>query len=194
MAFQIKYRTAQGSFNIRLERDVSAEEAMQLHQIGFNVLGLNKNNEARESRSLPTIPLHTPNSRGGHTVNSRAALSAITARSASPTNHRGFNSAQTKLGERPVDKILLDPYREPSCGVRLRVVSFPPQQHKVDCVRLLREKTLMPIKSAMDVMFGNHECPIIEAEVADELITAFRGWGIFVKAERAVRATLDKGI
>jgi ribosomal protein L7/L12 len=91
---------------------------------------------------------------------------------------------QTKLGEKPVPNIKMGEYKEPESGIIIRMLAFP-EEHRVDAVKLLRDKTGLPILSARDIVYGNYPCPILEAEIAYGIMEKFRGWNIYAKLEQA---------
>src|SRR5271166_3429470 len=111
MPFEIKYATAAGTFNIKLERDVSGDEAIQLSQFAFNVLGIKA-----------TIEKHTPTFSEIGSLPAAIQSSVVAHWVDNP--HRNVASpttvvstiAQTKLGERPAKAISLGYYKEPKTG------------------------------------------------------------------------------
>lgn len=186
MSFEIKYQTKAGIFNIKLERDVSADEAMQLAQIGSNVLGMGFN-------LVKAAEVHPPMSISGISGSGVASSSSTIAtfQTKKPNNTIISSGRQEKLGERPADSINLGGYQEPISGVRLKMVSPPTYQYRVDAVKFIRSLTQLSMKAGYDVIMGNHKCPILRPEIAAQIMKSFKEWGIYAVLEGAQR---DEGV
>jgi hypothetical protein len=100
-----------------------------------------------------------------------------------PTGVSGVSFlGQTKLGEKPVSSIKMGEYKEPSSGVRIRMLAFP-EEHKMAAVKLFRDKTGLPVMTAKDILYGNHQCVILDPKIAEEIMRQFRQWNIYAKLE-----------
>jgi len=183
MAFEITYKNTKGSFSVKLERDVSFEEQMQLIQIGSNVLemGLTVSPHVaytQQSSFSRVGVMGTPMVGATPIAYSSLPLKQIV---------NGGVVQQTKLGERPIDHISLGYYREPQYGVRLKMVEMPAGHKKVAAVKVLKELTSMPMYSCMNIVFGNVRCPIIDVDVAQDIMKEFKKLEVYAVLTRDER-------
>jgi hypothetical protein len=162
MPFEIKYENLNGSFQVKLARNVSCEEAMQLTQLATNII---RDSESQGVVYGPHLPPNGPNE-------------FISPLQKNVGNGLGVN--QTKLGERPVDSIKLGDYVEPENGVRLKILSFPPTG-RMRAVASLRELTRITIMGCKEIIFGNHPCPILSEEVASKMMEILKDLEIHAK-------------
>jgi hypothetical protein len=86
---------------------------------------------------------------------------------------------QTKLGEKPVDNISMGSYKEPDDGVRIKMLHMP--EKKLDAVRAFRRITDISMLGCKEIIVGNHPCPILQLEKAQEIIEEFHRLGIYAK-------------
>lgn len=160
MSFEIKYQTKTGLFHVRIERDVSAQEAHELAQLGLNITYV----EEEKVYGPPLAPDYQRDDIVSHIRNESPSL--------------GPNS-QTKLGEKPVAEINMLSYVEPKEGVRIKMVAFPESRTKA--LQVIREHTGISLIGCKDIVYGNYLCPILNLEIANKIMADFRKLGVHAK-------------
>lgn len=145
--FEIKNENQNGVFHLKLNRNLSSKEIMEIAQIAANVVG---------------------------SVQSAAgSIGTIT-----PMEESATFIGQSKLGERPVDKINLGDYVEPDTGVRLRMLAFP-ETNKVSAIRAMKDLTKISLVGCKDILYGNFKSPVLTREVAVAILEKLKEFGIY---------------
>lgn len=85
---------------------------------------------------------------------------------------------QSKLGEKPVDKINMGSYVEPNVGVRIRMLSFP-EENKMASIKAFGAITGISLVGSKDIIYGNFPSPIFTKEIADKIIEVFKANNIY---------------
>ena len=150
--FEIKNENQNGIFHVKLNRDLSSQEIMEIAQIASNVVGQIKN-------STPMVDAI------GNFVSAEASKSL---------------SLQTKLGEKPTNKIELGTYKEPDVGVRIRMLNFP-TENRVEIIKAFREYTGISLIGSRDIVYANIECPILKIETANSIMEKFKMYNMYAR-------------
>jgi ribosomal protein L7/L12 len=145
--FEIKNENQNGTFHVKLNRNPSSKEIMDLAQIAVNIIGSIQSDVGILGKIIP--------------MEENASF-----------------IGQSKLGERPVDKINLGEYKEPDTGVRIRMLAFP-EENRVSAIRAMREFTGISLVACKDVLYGNHKCPVLTRDVALAILDRLKGFGIY---------------
>lgn len=142
--FEIKHENQNGIFHVKLNRNLTSDEVVDIAQVAITIVG-----QVSNTPMIDAIGNIIPN--GG----------------------------QTKLGEKPVDKIKLGTYVEPDTGVRIRMLHFP-QENRVEAIKAFREITGISLVACRDIVYGNFTPPpILTREMADAIIKKFRELDVY---------------
>jgi ribosomal protein L7/L12 len=94
-------------------------------------------------------------------------------------NNNSLNG-QSKLGERPVEKINLGTYIEPPSGVRLRIYNLIDRE-KATTIKNMRVITGISLMGCKEIVYGNYPSPIFSLENGEKLIELFKTVDVFAK-------------
>lgn len=154
MPFKLIHSNSNGIFKIVLHRNISHKEMIDLCQLATNLVPA-----IDIITTGPTTPMYGPYLQT--TDNSIAS--------------------QSKLGERPVDKISLGSYKEPDDGVRIKMLHMVNTSDKVPSVKIFRAATDISMLGCKDIVFGNYPCPILKLETAQVILENLRKINVYVK-------------
>jgi ribosomal protein L7/L12 len=145
--FEIKNENQNGIFHVKLNRNLSSKEIIEIAQIAANVVG----NIQSDSSSIGTI---------------------------TPMEDNPSFTGQSKLGERPVNKINMGDYVEPDTGVRIRMLAFP-ETNKVQAIKSMREITKISIVGCRDILYGNYKSPVFPRPMGLAVLEKLKEFGIY---------------
>jgi hypothetical protein len=166
--FELTYKNNGSVFSVILNRDVSGEEAIELHKFGYKILGLSSvEGKSEETQTHPPM------------VSARPDKYSWSSSNTSSTKPR-----QTKLGQFPYTDMSLGTYKEPESGVRLKMVACPPFDKRVFATRLMMTLTGISMVKCYNILLGNRPSPVFTEEVAARLMNAFCEWEIFARLEQ----------
>ncbi len=164
--FELTYKNKGSVFSVILNRDVSGEEAIELHKFGYKILGLSSVEEKSEAHPPMVAPARSDKY------------------SWSSANTSSTKPRQTKLGQFPYKDMSLGTYKEPESGVRLKMVACPAFDKRVFATRLMMTLTGISMVKCYNILLGNRPSPVFTEEVAAKLMSAFREWEIFARLEQ----------
>ena len=166
--FKIEHTNKHGSFSVELNRPVSCETMQQLALIAHNILTDEAAKNAQDAED------------GGMNQEQQETLLSHIRR-------------QTTLGEQPTTKMNLGSYQEPEKGVRIRMVSMPPEP-RMEVVRAFREITGISILSSKDILYGNIASPLFTLDVAHRIMRRFKEMNVYAAlvSPDAITGPLDR--
>lgn len=165
MSFEIRYQTKAALFHVKIERDVSAQEAHELAQLALNITSIaDAGGESTAKVYGPEIPpgYHPPMRTPGEENDTSVSM-----------------NGQTKLGEKPVQTINMLGYQEPKEGVRIKMLHFP--EARVKAIWAFRNHTSIGLIGSKDIVYGNFPCPVLKPEVAEKIMADFRNLNVYAK-------------
>jgi hypothetical protein len=164
MPFEIKYQTEAALFHVKIERDVSAEEAHQLAQLALNI--------TKNARGGSENEVYGPQRQQPGPVREENLITHIRTSAG-----MGVNS-QSKLGERPIEEIDMG-YTEPKEGVRIKMLAMP--EAKAKAVFAFRNISKIRLTACKAIVYGNFPCPILDPQIAEQIMDEFRKLEVYAK-------------
>lgn len=159
MSFKLEHKNKNGSFKIKLKREVSAEEMNELVQLAANLV------PSDDVKGKPTSAMgfQGPYAPMSDEYNTRVY-------GPQPLNSKEIEfSSQTKLGECPVSAIQMGTYKEPDEGVRIKFVHFV-DIGKTSVIKIIKSATGISVYGVKDIVYGNYPCPRLTLETAQHIL------------------------
>jgi len=175
MSFKLVHKNKNGTFKIILKREVSQEEMEDFCQLAHNVVPMVKTENGGYPGPVPYRETNWLGSNSGKVYGPQRNPSQETpvsrpVLSEAERTGRGF---QTKLGEKPVEKINMGTYSEPDEGVRIKVLHFV-LENRMETFKTLRAATGLGIVGCREIVWGNYPCPILTPETAQHILEEFQ--------------------
>lgn len=178
MSFKLNHSNSFGEFKLKLHRELSKEEMEQICQLAHNLL-------SPSGRSSGNTGSYPPQQQLGPVVFGPRQEHEYfgtypSNNNAGTMSGQNTMTGQKKLGEFPVETISLGDYKEPSDGVRLKVVHFP-DLGRTQAIKALRDATGISMYGCKDIIYGNYLCPILTLDVARTVLDKLKSLNIFAK-------------
>lgn len=160
MSFKLEHSNKNGTFKIKLYREVSSEEMAELCQLASNLVPYEEG--FRSNLSPIGAPIYGPH---------------LPADIDTPIT---TSYSQKNLGDQPVENISMGSYVEPENGFRIKML-YMIETGRVPAIRAFRDATGISIIGCKEIVYGNYPCPILTLETAQHILAEFRKLNVFAK-------------
>jgi hypothetical protein len=163
--FKLTHQNKNGTFKVILHRDVSNGEMNELCRLASNIVPQENSSDGgvHFGPHLPG-PIQQQN---------------LFEHTKSLDEQPAF--IQQKLGGKPIDRINMGGYVEPSDGVRLKMIHLIPRAVITNVVKALRKPTDISIMGCKEIVYANFPCPILKLEVAQAILEEWRSLDVYAK-------------
>jgi hypothetical protein len=164
--FQLRVETPYGKVAIKIARELTIAEKLQLTQLAHNITSYDRTANDYENSATFVGPRRPQNDE------TNSALIR-------------FTKGQTKLGEHPVDCIDMGDYEEPKCGMCIRMLHMPYLNGFPGLIGKLRQ--IVPISGSgwKNILFANYTGVKFETNVASKIMGVLKSRNIFAEVYAA---------
>src|ERR1019366_600646 len=162
MSFKIQLTNKHASFFFKTKKEVDLDFIESLCSIAYTAMDYSNEEDAISNTSYLGPTVATPIDLVHHIQNS---------------------NQQTKLGERPVEKITFGEFKLQEKGLTLKILNIlPPGAERISAIKSFREITKISILGSKEILCGNYPSPLFEPKMAKIILEDFKSRGIFAKA------------
>lgn len=153
MSFKLEHKNKNGSFKLKLNREVPVEEMEEIIQLANTLLPPSEIVSGTPTAAMGFNGYHAP----------------VYGPQLPSTDSELDPRHQTHLGQFPKSEIKMGTYEEPDDGVRVKFVHFI-QTNRIPTFKVIANATGISLIGSMNIVYGNYPCPKLTIETAQHII------------------------